>query len=290
MKIIKADHLGMCFGVRDAIALATTKAQHQPLTILGQLVHNESVLDDLRSRGIEIETDPARVKTPLAMVTAHGASERAKAHARSHGFELLEGTCPLVTFAHRAVTRLVNEGYHPIIIGRHGHVEVRGLTEDLAAFDIIESEADICHLLPHDRFGVASQTTQPIARVRHLVQLLRERFPASEIRFLDTVCQPTKQRQTAAEELARRCDLVVVIGGANSNNTRELVQTCAKFCRRVYHVQSPADLKPGWFEPTDTVGLTAGTSTPDNLIKDVESSLHQIMHQKQLESALVPAS
>src|SRR5687768_8795055 len=130
MKIIKADHLGMCFGVRDAIALATTKAQHQPLTILGQLVHNESVLDDLRARGIEFETDPARVKTPLAMVTAHGASERAKAHARSHGFELFEGTCPLVTFAHRAVTRLVNEGYHPIIIGKRGHVEVRGLTED----------------------------------------------------------------------------------------------------------------------------------------------------------------
>jgi 4-hydroxy-3-methylbut-2-enyl diphosphate reductase len=288
MKIIKADHLGMCFGVRDAIALAQTKAQQQPLTILGELVHNQAVLDDLRVRGIEIETDPARVKTPLAMVTAHGASERAKAHARSHGFELFEGTCPLVTFAHRAVNRLVNEGYHPIIIGKAGHVEVRGLTEDLTAFDIIESEADIRHLAPRDRFGVASQTTQPITRVRHLTQLLRERFPSAEIRFIDTVCQPTKQRQLAAGELAARCDVVIVLGGANSNNTRELVQTCSKFCPRVHHIQSPGDLHPDWFQATDTVGLTAGTSTPDHLIQSVESVLQQLARERtQLDCAAV---
>lgn len=285
MKIIKADHLGMCFGVRDAIALAQTKAQQQPLTILGELVHNQAVLDDLRVRGIHVETDPARVKTPLAMVTAHGASERAKERARSHGFELFEGTCPLVTFAHRAVTRLVNEGYHPIIIGKPGHVEVRGLTEDLTAFDIIESEADIGHLTPRDRFGVASQTTQPIARVRHLTQLLRDRFPSAEIRFIDTVCQPTKQRQIAAEELAARCDIVIVTGGANSNNTRELVQTCGKFCSRVYHIQCAVDLRPDWFRPNDTVGLTAGTSTPDYLIQSIESTL-QTLHV-QTEPALV---
>lgn len=276
MKIIKADHLGMCFGVRDAIALAQAKAQQQPLTILGELVHNQAVLDDLRARGIQLETDPGRVQTPTAMITAHGASERAKAHARSHGFELFEGTCPLVTFAHRAVTRLAADGYHPVIIGKRGHVEVRGLTEDLVAFDIIESESDIAHLTPRARFGVASQTTQPVARVRHLAQLLRERFPSAEIRFIDTVCQPTKQRQLAAEQLAARCDIVIVIGGANSNNTRELVQTCSRYCARVHHIHSPADLRADWFGSRDTVGLTAGTSTPDHLIRAVESALQQL--------------
>ncbi|MGZ8899128.1 MAG: 4-hydroxy-3-methylbut-2-enyl diphosphate reductase [Limisphaerales bacterium] len=289
MKIIKADHLGMCFGVRDAIALAQTKAEQQPLTILGELVHNQSVLDELRARGIRLENDPARVRTPLAMITAHGASERAKAHARSHGFELFEGTCPLVTFAHRAVTRLVNDGYHPIIIGKPGHVEVRGLTEDLADFDIIESESDIEKLTPHDRFGVASQTTQPIARVRHLTQVLRERFPNAEIRFIDTVCQPTKQRQSAAENLAARSDVVMVIGGANSNNTRELVQTCGKFCGRVHHIQSAEDLQSEWFQPSDTVGLTAGTSTPDHLIQSVELALERLAASL-AEGAMVTAS
>jgi 4-hydroxy-3-methylbut-2-en-1-yl diphosphate reductase len=276
MIIIKADHLGMCFGVRDAIALARQKAQHEPLTILGELVHNETVLADLRREGIRLETDPARVQTPTAMITAHGASDRAKHHARSHGFELFEGTCPLVTYAHRAVQRLVAEGYHPVIIGKRGHVEVRGLTEDLETYDIVESDRDIDLLAPRERFGVASQTTQPIARVREFVAQLRSRFPNSEIRFIDTVCQPTKQRQAAAEQLAARCDIVIVIGGANSNNTRELVQTSLRFCSRVHHVQSAADLRPEWFLPGDTVGITAGTSTPDRLIDIVEQQLDEI--------------
>ena len=287
MNILKAAHLGMCFGVRDAIALAQSKASQQPLTILGELVHNESVLNDLRRQGIRLETDPARVQTPVAMITAHGASQRAIANAREHGFEVFEGTCPLVTFAHRAVTRLVAEGYHPVIIGKRGHVEVRGLTEDLEAFDIIESEAELDQLPHRARFGVASQTTQPIARVRELVSRLRSRFPTSEVRFIDTVCQPTKQRQIAAEELAARCDIVIVIGGANSNNTRELVQTCSGFCSRVHHIQSATDLRSDWFHPEDTVGLTAGTSTPDYLIAAVEAALQKLaMENAQLAHAV----
>ena len=289
MKIIKADHLGMCFGVRDAIALAQEHAQHQPLTILGELVHNEAVLNDLRRRGIQLENDPARVQTPVAMITAHGASEKAIARARGHGFAVFEGTCPLVTFAHRAVTRMVSDGYHPVIIGKRGHVEVRGLTEDLADFDIVECEADIDRLAPRDRFGVASQTTQPIARVRYLTELLRKRFPAAEIRFIDTVCQPTKQRQIAAEQLAAKCDIVIVIGGANSNNTRELVQTCLRFCTRVHHIQSAADIRSEWFSPDDAVGLTAGTSTPDYLIASVESALEQL-HAPKRELSVTAAN
>jgi len=263
----------MCFGVRDAIALAQSTAREQPLTILGELVHNESVLADLSRRGIQLETDPVQVQTRTAMITAHGASESTIARARSRGLEVFEGTCPLVTFAHRAVARLVADGYHPVIIGKRGHVEVRGLTEDLSAFDIIESESDIEKLAPRARFGVTSQTTQPVARVQRFAELVRRRFPDSEVRVVDTVCQPTKQRQRAAEELAARCDVVIVVGGANSNNTRELVQTCAKFCARVHHVQGPAGLQPEWLENAETIGLTAGTSTPDYLIDAVEAAI-----------------
>jgi 4-hydroxy-3-methylbut-2-enyl diphosphate reductase len=273
MKIIRAEHLGMCFGVRDAIALALDTAQRGPLTILGDLVHNETVLAELRSRGIVFQNEAAAVATPSVMITAHGASETRQRSARERGLRVLEATCPLVRIAHRAVAKLVADGFHPVIIGQRGHVEVRGLTEDLAEFDVVLSAEEIRQLRERPRFGVAAQTTQPIERGRALVQLFRETFPRSEVRFADTVCQPTKQRQSAASELAQKCDVVIVIGGAHSNNTRELVQTCSKFCPRVHHVQTADDLRAGWFFADDTVGITAGTSTPDNVIDEIEQTL-----------------
>jgi 4-hydroxy-3-methylbut-2-enyl diphosphate reductase len=276
MKIIRADHLGMCFGVRDAIALALEESRVQPLTILGDLVHNETVLSELRVRGIQIAQQASDVGTGTVMITAHGASDKALTRAHNRGLAVLEATCPLVHVAHRAVKGLIQAGYYPVIIGKAGHVEVRGLTEDLAEFSVVLTERDILDVPERARFGVAAQTTQPIERVRHLVDLLRTRFPAAEVRFIDTVCQPTKQRQNAAGELARQSDVVVVIGGAHSNNTQELVQTCRRHCARVHHVQTAADLRAEWFAGAATVGITAGTSTPDSVINDVDSWLRAL--------------
>ena len=280
MKILRAEHLGMCFGVRDAIALATATARHEPLTILGDLVHNETVLAEMRRQGVRFEQQPDRVTTSTVMITAHGASERAIEATRRHGLKVLEATCPLVHHAHHSLKKLVAQGCHPVIIGQRGHVEVRGLTEDLAECDIVLSEADIAGLRERPRFGVMSQTTQPIATVRHLTQCLRARFPAAEVRLVDTVCQPTKQRQLAAVELARQCTVVIVLGGAHSNNTRELARTCAQHCPRVHHVPTAEALRPEWFQADDTVGLTAGTSTPDSIIHEVERQLHEFARQQ----------
>jgi 4-hydroxy-3-methylbut-2-enyl diphosphate reductase len=273
MKILRALHLGMCFGVRDAIAMAYTHAQQQPLTVLGDLVHNETVLAQLRARGVRIAQDPADVLTPETMITAHGASEKRIAAARAQGLRVFEATCPLVRVAHKAVARLVSQGYHPVIVGKAGHVEVRGMTEDLQAFDVVLDEEDIQRLQRRERFGVVAQTTQPIQRVRALVDLLQLRFPDAEVRFVDTVCQPTKLRQRSAVELARQVDVVVVIGGAHSNNTRELVATCSEYCARVHHVQTDDDLRPEWFARCRSVGITAGTSTPDEVVDAVENKL-----------------
>src|SRR6266446_5853594 len=255
MRILRAEHLGMCFGVRDAIALALQ--QTEPVTILGDLVHNEAVLSQLRSQGVRIEHQVADVTTANVMITAHGASQRA----------------------------LAREGFHPIIIGKRDHVEVRGLTEDLDACDVVLDEKDVAALAEHSRFGVVAQTTQPIDRVRHLVSLIRKRFPNAEIRFIDTVCQPTKQRQTAAIELAQQSDVVVVIGGAHSNNTRELVNTCQRYCARVHHVQTADDLREEWFTGAETVGITAGTSTPDAVIEPVENWLQRRFNRRELAMA-----
>ena len=123
---------------------------------------------------------------------------------------------------------------------------------------------------------MVAQTTQPIARVHELVDYLKNRFPAAEVRFEDTVCQPTKQRQSAAVELAKRSDVVLVVGGANSNNTHELAKTCREYCGEVHHVQGPGDVRSEWLAAAGTLGLTAGTSTPDSLIDAVESRVHEL--------------
>lgn len=270
---MRAAHLGMCFGVRDAIELALN--QPGPVTILGDLVHNETVLNHLRSQGVRIEHQVANVTTPNVVITAHGASQRSLSRVREHRLNIVEATCPLVHFAHRSVATLVSQGYHPVIVGKRDHVEVRGIIEDLEAFDVICSEEDVERLQERPRFGVAAQTTQPIERVRYLVELIRRRFPRAEVRFIDTVCQPTKQRQSAAIELAKQSEVVVVIGGSHSNNTRELVATCRQHCDRVHHVQTAEDLRPDWFVEAERVGITAGTSTPDSTIDAVERWLRE---------------
>jgi 4-hydroxy-3-methylbut-2-enyl diphosphate reductase len=276
MNIIRATHLGMCFGVRDAIALALDRSGRGPLTILGDLVHNPVVLTDLRAHGIAVAGDGAQVRTRTVMITAHGASEKRLADTRALGLDVVEATCPLVHVAHRAIKALVRDGYHPVIIGQRTHVEVRGLTEDLDDFDVVLDEDDLQQLAGRSRIGIAAQTTQPVERVRHLVAMIRRRYPESDVRFIDTVCQPTKDRQSAAAALARRSDIVIVIGGANSNNTRQLVNTCRRHCPQVHHIESEEDLRVEWFVGAATVGLTAGTSTPDPVIEAVDRRIRQL--------------
>jgi 4-hydroxy-3-methylbut-2-enyl diphosphate reductase len=266
----------MCFGVRDAIALALAQADAGPLTILGDLVHNPTVLSALELKGIAVAQDAAHVRTPTLMVTAHGTSERTLKRTRALGLTVVEATCPLVRVAHRAVAALARDGYHVVIVGQRDHVEVRGLTGDLDRFDVVFEDEDVLALEEHSRIGVAAQTTQPVEKVRRLVALIRRRFPQSDVRFLDTVCKPTKDRQSSAIEMARQAAVVIVIGGRSSNNTRELVRTCARFCARVHHVQTEEDVRAEWFDAADVVGLTAGTSTPDEIIDRVEACIREV--------------
>ena len=141
---------------------------------------------------------------------------------------------------------------------------------------MVLDDADVLALEERPRIGVAAQTTQSIEKVRHLVALIRRRFPHADVRFIDTVCLPTKQRQTAAVDLARQCDVVLVVGGAASNNTRELVKTCGRYCSREHHVQTEGVLRPEWFLAAGTVGITAGTSTPDHVIDRIDQRVREL--------------
>jgi 4-hydroxy-3-methylbut-2-en-1-yl diphosphate reductase len=290
MTITRATHLGMCFGVRDAIALAKHHAGKQPVTVLGELVHNETVLRDLTAGGIRFAKALNGISTPTVMITAHGTSQRTLDAVNSAGLSVVEATCPLVHYAHRGLRELIAAGCHPVIIGQREHVEVRGLTDDLDEFDVVLSEEEARSLRPRARFGIVAQTTQPIARVQRLVRVIEETFPSAEVHFRDTVCQPTKQRQAAAVALAQSNDVVVVIGGANSNNTRELVATCRQHCSRVLHVQDETQLRADWFFPADRVGVTAGTSTPDAVIAAVEERLRAFsaVHEQREHVTVAP--
>ena len=251
--------------------LALEHADAGPLTILGDLVHNPTVLGALEAKGIAVAQDVADVRTPTVMVTAHGTSERTLAHTRALGLTWSKPRARSCGWRTARVAALARDGYHVVIVGQRDHVEVRGLTGDLDRFDVVLEDDDVLELEEHPRIGVAAQTTQSIEKVRRLVELIRTRFPKSEVRFIDTVCKPTKDRQSAAVDMARQSDVVIVVGGRSSNNTRELVKTCARYCARVHHVETDADVRPEWFETADVVGLTAGTSTPDAVIDRVEA-------------------
>ena len=277
MKIQLAEHYGLCFGVRDAIAQAERLAAQGPLTILGELVHNPVVRERLAQRGVrEGALAGESAPTPQVMITAHGASDRKRAEWRGAGFGVADGTCPLVRHAHGQLGLLVSLGYAPVVIGKRGHVEVEGLTGDFPEACVIENEDDIFHLPQRERYGVISQTTQPVEKVRALVEAIRAARPASEVRFTDTVCQPTKNRQAALRKLIAECDTMVVVGGRNSNNTVQLVTAASAAGLAVFHIERAEELDPAWFCTAQNVGLTAGTSTLKETVAAVHARLSEI--------------
>jgi len=285
MKIILAEHFGMCFGVRDAIAHAEELAREAPLTLLGELVHNPLVRERLRARGVaEGSLDQTRSTSQRVMITAHGASDSKRALWRERGFEVVDGTCPLVHHAHEQLKRLVVAGYFPVVIGKRGHVEVRGLTEDFPEACVVDLVGDVSKLPRRERYGIIAQTTQPIDRVSALLAEIRRQNPQSEVRFVDTVCRPTKDRQLALRKLITVADAIVVVGGRNSNNTRQLVETCRAAGRRAIHIERAEELNARDFENIATVGLTAGTSTMPETVEAVFRRLQEISltHHEQI--------
>jgi 4-hydroxy-3-methylbut-2-enyl diphosphate reductase len=278
MNIHLARHFGMCFGVRDALRATHEAARVAPVTILGQLVHNPLVDAHLRSLGVHQGelSESTSSTTPNVVITAHGASDKQRAALAQANFRIIDTTCPLVHKAHDALKSLVEEGFFPIVIGQASHVEVKGLIGDFPQAIAVLEEGDIRQVPSCAKIGVISQTTQPLPRVLELVDQIKRCHPRSEVRFVDTVCHPTKQRQQALEELCGRCDTMVVIGGRNSNNTRQLSETARSRGLTVHQIESPEELQPTWFRHSSDVGVTAGTSTLDETVRETLDRLQQI--------------
>lgn len=271
MIIHLAQHYGMCFGVRDALRATHAAAQRGSVTVLGQLVHNPMVDVDLQRLGVrrgELH-DNGSASTSEVIITAHGAADRQRETWRQAGHLITDTTCPLVRKAHDALATLVAEGYAPVVIGHREHAEVRGLVGDFPEATVVLDTDDVYAVPAAGKIGVISQTTQPLEWALALVAAIKRQHRHAEVRFIDTVCRPTKQRQDALEKLCALCDTVIVVGGRNSNNTRQLTQKAAVLGRRVHQIEHPNELKEDWFVDAEHVGVTAGTSTLDETVAAV---------------------
>jgi 4-hydroxy-3-methylbut-2-enyl diphosphate reductase len=275
MRVIRASDMGMCFGVRAALGAALREEEPSSVTIHGELVHNDEVLRQLRERGFAMAAESERdgpLATPRVLITAHGISDAERGRLAGTGAELIDTTCPLVMRVHRAAQAYAAEGRHVVVIGKAGHVEVLGIIGDLEHFDVV-SAVDQVRCYGAAAIGIVCQTTFRQDEAAAIAGAVSRRNPGADVAFADTICEPTRARITAVEELAANTDAVVVVGGANSNNSRQLVRLCESRGTRAVLVQGPADLDEKWFAGCAVVGLTAGTSTLDATVDAVFDAL-----------------
>jgi 4-hydroxy-3-methylbut-2-enyl diphosphate reductase len=236
------------------------------------------VLDRLRTRGFHMVPEDRRISLPTTdtvLITAHGVSQKERRRLQDAGKKLIDTTCPLVERAHHAAQKLKNAGRHVIVIGKRGHVEVRGIVEDLDSYDVVQSATEV-RRYPHTRLGVMCQTTTPVELADRILAAIRVCNPDADIQFIDTICHPTKDHQRALEDLLEQVEVVVVVGGRNSNNTKELARRCRDRGVPAHHVQNEHELRAEWFDGAQAVGLTAGTSTLEETVRAVERWLRRL--------------
>jgi 4-hydroxy-3-methylbut-2-enyl diphosphate reductase len=292
MRVVRAAHLGFCFGVRDALEVVAQVPFPAEVTIRGELVHNPLVLHQLDERGFQREPETERAALPATrqvMITAHGISDLERNRLLAAGRQLIDTTCPLVTRVHKAAQQLARAGRHVIVIGRPGHVEVQGIIEDLPHCTVIPGPSPIPDL-PSRFLGVVCQSTTPPRLAAEVVAALRERFPEADLQVVDTICQPTRDRQQAVLDLLPQIDALVVVGGKNSNNTRELARLAQERGVRTLHIEHLDELDPRWFAGVETCGLTAGTSTLDSTVAEVEAALRTLVPSPTPEPSSTPTS
>lgn len=284
MKVSLASAMGTCFGVQDAINLAMSPEFNNELTIVGQLVHNPQVSDSLKQNGVSLVPgieDIDKIKTKKVMITAHGAAEKTKQRLHDAGFIVYDASCPLVMRVHQTIKVLVSKGYFPVVIGQKDHVEVKGIVGDLDDHLVINSEEDFPKIEKsgNRKLGIVTQTTQQRDKVEALVEKIRALDYVDEVSFVNTICQPTHDRQVAVHELADQVDLMIVIGGYNSSNTKKLVHVCGEKGIEAHHIESYDQLDKNWFVGKQHVGITAGTSTPENVINEVHTKILEIAEE-----------
>jgi len=277
VKIEIAEHAGYCYGVERALKL-TRKASDQsptPIHTLGPIIHNPQVVDSLAADGVTPIAHVEEAHSGTVIVRSHGVEPAVIELAKQKGLEVVDATCPFVAAAQQRAADLVREGYRLVIVGEHDHPEVVGILARARAGALVaEKPEDLADLGECKRVGVVVQTTQSIARLQEIVgQLL---LISSELKVYNTICDATTNRQKSAKDLARRVDVMLVVGGKNSANTTRLAQICTESNADTHHIETARELVPEWFGNARDVGVTAGASTPDWILDEVVMALTRI--------------
>jgi len=272
-KITIANAAGFCFGVKKAIDRAE---QQDEAFIFGSLIHNPQEVARLDKLGKHIVSSLDDVKGNQVIITAHGLDIKKVDEMKAREMEIVDTTCPLVTHIYRSGWKLQEQGLQVVIIGDPKHVEVKGIASRMNNPIIVYKEEDVEQVPMGARIGVVSQSTLLLEKFDHFVELLKPR--AGEFVAVNTICKPTKDRQTAAKALSQEVDVMVVIGGYNSSNTHKLADVAAERLGKqdTHHIETAQELEPRWFEGKKHVGVTAGASTPDYLIQEVVKAIEEL--------------
>jgi 4-hydroxy-3-methylbut-2-en-1-yl diphosphate reductase len=269
MRVEVAKHAGICYGVERALRLAELASRSgSDVHTLGPLIHNPQAVAALREKGVEAAKTLDDVDGGTLVIRSHGVEPAIIEEALFRGLDVVDATCPHVSKAHEAAEELLRGGYIVVIVGEADHPEVEGILAHAGGRAVVVSSAsELPERFGGRRIGIVVQTTQSLKRLSEVVEAILPH--ASELRVFNTICSATSKRQQAAEELAETVDVMVVVGGHNSGNTTRLVQICAEVNPHVYHVETPDDLDPAWFDGATRVGVTAGASTPDEQMQAV---------------------
>ena len=276
MKILVAKDAGYCFGVRDAVNLAKKSGQdYEAVYMLGDIVHNERVVSDLERSGSVVvnSVDDIPADKPV-LFRAHGTDPKIWKDAQKKKLNIIDATCPLVTEIHEEIKILESENRKTIIIGDHGHDEVMGIAAQVKNPIIISNVDEARTLRKMKRAGVVSQSTQMIENVQEIINVLMEKV--YDLRFVNTICFPTRRNHEQIKELANICDLMIIIGSFTSANSKRLTQLSLERNKNSFQVMTEDDIERGWFNNIESVGISAGASTPDNIINNVINKVKSI--------------
>ena len=279
MKITVAKDAGYCFGVRDAVNLAYDAAEkYGEVYMLGDIVHNENVVKDLEKSGAKVvdSLDDIPEDKPV-LLRAHGTINKTWADAKNKNLDIIDATCPLVHEIHREVKMLEEEGRKIVIIGDHGHDEVNAIADQVSNPIIISSKEEALEIKRTRKIGVVCQSTQMIENVQEIINTLMTRIV--DIRFINTICYPTKRNHDQIKELAVSSDLMIIIGSFTSANSKRLTELAKQRNKNTYQVTCAEDLQVQWFNGIESVGISAGASTPDYLIDGVKNRINQLKEE-----------
>jgi len=272
MKIIIADKAGFCFGVRRAVSIAEESvAKRKEIYTFGPLIHNPQEIVRLESIGVKTLDKPNSKKGSVLVIRTHGIPDGLAEKIKAKGVKLVDATCPFVKRAQEIVKDLSDKGYQVIIAGDREHPEVKALTSYGGKFcRVVENAAEVKKIKLKDKIGVISQTTQDPYNFKEIVECIKKHSPSAKTH--NTICRATIDRQESARKLAKKVDLLIVVGGKNSGNTRRLYEIASEIVKTKW-IETQNEIKPQWFVGVKTVGITAGASTPHWIIEEVKNKI-----------------